>query len=147
MDVWATIPGRAGRARIGTAEREGDTVRLRLDALPAGDAVLELDLPALAAGEALLSAVGAANPLYGEGRASAVSVWRDGKQWCASRCDDLTLERRAKAPAAALAALTARLSAEAASQCPKCGAPVLTSGHDETCPRNRRKRAERGSRG
>lgn len=133
MDVWATIPGRAGRVRIGSAEREGDTVRLHLDALPAGDAVLELDLPALAVGEALLAAVDAAQPYYGRGADGAVRVYReDDGTWSAGRNDDYTI-RRDRAPTCvdALAGLTEELRAEYARRCPHCG---VADDHDDPLP-------------
>lgn len=123
IPVYATIPGRAGRVLVGEAERDGDTVRVRLDAMLSGDARVELDLPALAIGEALLRAIDAARPYYGTGPDSAVRVYRDkGGAWCAGRNDDLAIRAEGcDSIVAALDALTEELRAEYARRCPHCG--------------------------
>lgn len=123
MPVYAVIPGRAGRVRVGEAERDGDTVRVRLDAMLSGAARVEIDLPALAIGEALLRAIDAARPYYGTGPDSAVRVYCDADgSWCAGRNDDLAIRAEGcDSIAAALDTLTAELRAEYARRCPHCG--------------------------
>jgi len=123
IPVYAATPGRTGRVPVGEAERDGDTVRVRLDALLSGDARVELDLPALAIGEALLRAIDAARPYYGTGSDSAVRVYLDTDgTWCAGRNDDCEIRAEGcDSIVAALDALAEELRAEYARRCPHCG--------------------------
>lgn len=88
---------------------------------------------------AALRALAATVPLYRDGRQASVSIYRAGRRWCATRLDDLTLERRAATPEGALEQLAARLDAERESVCTRCSQAVLTVGHADDCPRRRRR--------
>lgn len=146
IPLLASRPGGIA-VQVGHVEIDGDALRVVLSALPASDAVLSATVPGLAAGPALLRAVAATAPLYRDGRQASVSVWRDGKRWCATRLDDLSLERRASTPEAALEQLADRLDAERASVCPRCSQAVLTVGHADDCPRRRGQRKATAAQG
>jgi len=145
IPVYATIPGHAGRVLVGEAERDGDTVRVRLDALLSGDARIEMDLPDADAGNAalgaaMLDAVEAAQPYYGRGPHGAVRLYReeDGT-WSAGRNDDTEIRcEGASSPTDALTGLAAELRAEHARRCPHCG---VADDHDDLpgaeCPGRR----------
>lgn len=140
IPLVASRPGGIA-VQVGHVELDGDVLRVVLSALPASDAVLSATVPGIAAGPALLRALAATVPLYHDGRQASVSVYRAGRRWCATRFDDLSLERRAATPEAALEQLAARLDAERKSVCPRCSQAVLTVGHAEDCPRRRRARS------